>query len=626
MINDIFVSVSTNRDEVEVGKEFEVRLIIPKTVGNCSEISVLFNRYGEEPTVVRKMQKSSESTDSCEFSAKVSLPLLGNYYYFFKVIVDGAQKAIKISRETGKPFITMGESPYWNLFVIQKELQLPEWTKSGAIYYQIFVDRFFGEGKAKCIKIEGRNYRNWGDMPDYKRNEEGYFHNNDFFLGNLEGIRKRLKYFKKLGATALYLSPINYSRLRYDRYAVTDYRTIDPNVGDFEDLRKLHDDANKNGMKIVLDIAFNHCGSDNPIFQEAISNPNSKYRKWFYINDDGTYRYWYDEFKDMPIFNQKCKEYQEYIFGKNGVVELFADYVDGFRLDVSEELIPEVLEGIRNKANEKRKHIIIGECWHKVPLERLGTCIDAPTNYLFTDALYKLMAFGDFEYFKWQIEDVISNYPEETVCSMLNSLDTHDTVRALTILGGKWMRHDIEIWKIDEPPSPWHKYINGRMIFLTDVFREDEFQYDKLPAKVYREAKKQLKALSVVLYFLPGAPCIFYGSEVGLHGYKDPFNRKCFPWGHLDKDLLKFFRKLGKVRRKNEEQLCNKKIRIYDFDNRVLRFERNNLFIIVNFSNLTQEMRVPEEYLDAEHLFEMGVAENSIKPYGAIVMRKRGEG
>ena len=60
MINDIFVSVSTNRDEVEVGKEFEVRLIIPKTVGNCSEISVLFNRYGEEPTVVRKMQKSSD--------------------------------------------------------------------------------------------------------------------------------------------------------------------------------------------------------------------------------------------------------------------------------------------------------------------------------------------------------------------------------------------------------------------------------------------------------------------------------------------------------------------------------------------------------------------------------------
>lgn len=626
MTNEISVSVSTNRDEVEVGKEFEVRLIIPKTVGNCSEISVLFNRYGEEPTVVRRMQKSSENTESCEFFAKVSLPLLGNYYYFFKVTVDGVQKAIKISRETGRPFITMGESPYWSLFVISKELQLPEWTKSGAIYYQIFVDRFFGDGKAKCIKIDGRNYRSWGEMPNYKRNKEGEFHNNDFFLGNLEGIRKKLEYFKKLGVTVLYLSPINYSELRYDRYAASDYMTIDPNVGDFEDLQKLHDDANKKGIKIILDVAFNHCSSDNPIFQEAISNPNSKYRKWFYINDDGTYRYWYDEFKDMPIFNQKCKEYQEYIFGKNGVVELFADYVDGFRLDVSEELIPEVLEGIRNKANEKRKHIIIGECWHKVPLERLGTCIDAPTNYLFTDALYKLMVFGDFEYFKWQIEDVISNYPEETVCSMLNSLDTHDTVRALTILGGKWMKHDREIWKIDEPPSPWHKYINGRMIFLTDVFREDEFQYDKLPAKVYREAKKQLKALSVVLYFLPGAPCIFYGSEVGLHGYKDPFNRKCFPWGHLDKGLLKFFRKLGKVRRKNEEQLCNKKIRIYDFDNRVLRFERNNLFIIVNFSNLTQEMRVPEEYLDAEHLFEMGVAENSIKPYGAIVMRKRGEG
>ena len=106
------------------------------------------------------------------------------------------------------------------------------------------------------------------------------------------------------------------------------------------------------GMHIILDIALNHCSIDNPIFQEAISDKNSKYRDWFYINDDNSYKYWYGEFKDMPVFNQENTGYREYV---RNVIEKFAKYVDGFRLDVAEELQYETLKLINECANKERK-------------------------------------------------------------------------------------------------------------------------------------------------------------------------------------------------------------------------------------------------------------------------------
>ena len=141
---------------------------------------------------------------------------------------------------------------------------------------------------------------------------------------------------------------------------------IDPNAGTFKDLKSLSEKAHKMGMYIVLDVAFNHCSDKNPIFQEAMTNPNSKYRDWFYFDEKGNYRYWYNEFKDMPLFNQYNKEFQKYIYGENGVVELLSEYVDGFRLDVAEELQPFLRRNSQQKPTKNVKHIIIGEYWNKV--------------------------------------------------------------------------------------------------------------------------------------------------------------------------------------------------------------------------------------------------------------------
>ena len=119
----------------------------------------------------------------------------------------------------------------------------------------------------------------------------------------VKGIIEKIPYFKLLGVDVLYLSPINFSTFRYDRYAASNHLMIDPDAGTFEDLKELHDKANKNGIHIILDIAFNHCSIDNAFYVDAVTDPNSQYRDWFKRDNDGNISFWYG-FTDMPEFNQ----------------------------------------------------------------------------------------------------------------------------------------------------------------------------------------------------------------------------------------------------------------------------------------------------------------------------------
>ena len=464
--NEIRVFTNTHRvNEAEVGTEFKLTVTIPKDI-KVNNLKVLFNMEGENPSVVKEMTKEQTTRENLAYdcyTVTVSLDRIGNYYYFFSFTDNyGHNQAIKLSRETNKPIFTMGEAPYFRILVVQKNFKVPEFAK-GAIYYQLFVDRFYyasaNQKQNGAIKkehtIKARNYRRWGEMPNFMRNEKGVFHNNDFFRGNLKGIEEKLSYFKSLSVSVLYISPINFSLYRYDRYAATNHMMIDPDVGTFEDLARLHRKANKMGIHIVLDMALNHCSRDNPIFKDAISNPNSPYRDWFYIDKNGNYRYWYGEFTDMPVFNQASQGYRNYVYGENGIIAKFAPFVDGFRLDVAEELWPDVLEGIRNRANENKAHVIIAEYWNRAQTSYFGRCFDGTTNYLYTNAMYKWLMDGESNYFASQIKDLLENYPYEAVCTMLNSLDTHDIVRALTIIMGKWMRHGLDRrWDIDKYPSP----------------------------------------------------------------------------------------------------------------------------------------------------------------------------
>lgn len=625
--NKIEVCTSTKRvNEAEENTPFNVTVRMPKDI-QVANLRVLFNREGENPTVIEEMTlEDGTGGTRNKYTATVKLEKIGNYYYHFEFNdAYGNMQAIKLDRNSNEPTITMGESPYFRILVIQKDFKVPDFAK-GAIYYQLIIDRF-NKGKKDKPQVKGRNYRNWGEMPNWRTNEKGKFHNNDFFGGDIKGIEEKLPYLKKLSVTVLYISPINFSLYRYDRYAATNHMLIDPDAGTFEDLASLSRAAHKMGIHLILDIALNHCSSDNPIFKDAISNPNSPYRDWFFIDENGNYRYWYNEFVDMPIFNQQSQGYKDYVYGPEGVIAKFSPFVDGFRLDVAEELSQETLEGIRNRANANGKKVIIAEWWNRASTGLFGKCFDATTNYLFTNAMYKWQMDGEAEYFAWQIRDVLENYPSEAVSSMLNSLDTHDTVRSLTNIGGKWMRHGIDRrWDIDKDPSPWHKTVNGIRIFDTWQFRSDEFTNDRLSPQEYRRAKKLYELLLILQYTLPGNPCIFYGSEVGMHGYKDPFNRKPFPWNRIDKALLHTHIMLGAMRKQNREALSDANWKLVRCDNEIICYKRNNLLIVINRGANAFRVEIPEEFKTAEIIYTSNKHQkqvNEILAETGMILRRR---
>ena len=511
-----------------------------------------------------------------------------------------------------------------------EEKKIPEWAE-GALFYQIFVDRFAKSKNHSNNLIGGRNYRNWGDEVNWKRNQKGKFSNNDFFGGDLKGITEKIPYFKLLGVDVLYLSPINFSLFRYDRYASDNHLMIDPDAGTFEDLDNLHKKANANGIHVILDIAFNHCSIDNHIFVDSILNPKSIYRDWIKKDSEGKAVFWYG-FRDMPEFNQYSKGYQEYVYGDNGVIAKFAQYVDGFRLDLAEVLEPFFLEGIRKQANKHSPHLIVGEFWKNPDPNLIGKGIDVPTSYPLTNAILKGIAYGEFEYLEKLTKEMISEYPKENLNSFLVSLDTHDIVRAITILGRlDLMRKGMmDIWKIDEPPTIWHR--DGK--FYTDEFRQFEYDNDRLTDEQLKNAIKLLRLAMVIQYFYIGSPCLYYGTEVGMEGFKDPFNRRCMEWNNkainpIKKKLFDFVVQLGKFRKlfdlKNAE-LPNVVVKDSDVFCFTRKCEDHILFVAVNRGESERVLKmIPDEFTEeatSTFAFAYDYVRKVLEKKGFVIMIK----
>ncbi len=620
MKNKLKVEFTPKERKIALGKELEIRVEIPKEVGKVENLKVLFNKFGENPSIIQELQKTKEEENYETYCTKVQFNKLGEYFFFFLVKIDGREKAIKISRETNEPFITEGESPYWKV-LINNDYTVPGWAK-GKIVYQIFVDRFNKSSNYVAEQQPERKYRIWGHQVNWGRDENGHFHNNDFFGGNLKGIEEKLDYLESLGVEILYLSPINLSTLRYDRYAATDHMEIDPIVGTFEDLDRLHKKALSKGMYLILDVAFNHCCSDNPIYLDANNNPNSVYSDWFSRDENGNIRFWYG-FSDMPEFNLWNQDYQNYVYGENGVIAKYSKYVDGFRLDLAEALPPFFLEGIRTRANKEKARFIVGEYWDDVELKVLGTGLDVPTCYPITNAALKYLAYGESGYLEVKMKELVENYPQETLDSLLFSLDTHDIIRVMTIFAKKqYMRTGImDIWKIDEQPSPWHK---GYNYFDTDGFRSFEYENENLSYEEYQYAKSLLKVGTMLQYFFLGNPCVYYGTESGLYGWKDPFNRKCYNWGYEDQDLISFYQEIGNFRKKFVSTNCNPEVLYKDSDLFIFKRENkeNSLYVALNRSEDTRNITVPDEFKNGNDVFALNGTTNYLLPYGGIAILK----
>lgn len=495
----------------------------------------VFIRLGDVSTPVEMRFEKSENGFSV-YTADYVFDTAGIYYYRFEMRNrDGVWYYGR--GENGES--VCGENlPEWQLTVYKSSYKTPDFAK-GNIIYHIFVDRF---NRADGVKTK-RKYRlheSFSESPEVV-SADGKYYADDFFGGNFNGIREKLDYLEELGVGIIYLSPIfkAYSNHRYD---TGDYLKVDELLGTEDDFKRLLDAAHEKGMKVILDGVFNHSGADSLYFNKfgtydslgAYQSKSSPYYDWYYFKKfPDEYACWWG-CDNVPDLNKSNKDYRTLVFGKNGVVEKWQKLgADGWRLDVVDELPIDFVNLLIKKIKSVNKDaLVIGEVWEDASTKvsygelrpyLLGDQLDGTMNYPFMNAIIAYVRDGDEKFFKDTVQSILENYPKETVYCLMNSLGTHDTVRIINALS-------------DVRAHGWSK--------------THKLGY-KLPDSEYEKAKKKLYLASVLQFTLPGIPSIFYGDEAGLQGFDDPINRRPYPWGSEDKEILAHYKKLGRIRREN---------------------------------------------------------------------------
>lgn len=495
----------------------------------------VFIRLGDVSTPVEMRFEKSENGFSV-YTADYVFDTAGIYYYRFEMRNrDGVWYYGR--GENGES--VCGENlPEWQLTVYKSSYKTPDFAK-GNIIYHVFVDRF---NRADGVKTK-RKYRlheSFSESPEVV-SADGKYYADDFFGGNFNGIREKLDYLEELGVGIIYLSPI-FKAFSNHRYDTGDYLKVDELLGTEDDFKRLLDAAHEKGMKIILDGVFNHSGADSLYFNKfgtydslgAYQSKSSPYYDWYYFKKfPDEYACWWG-CDNVPDLNKSNKDYRALVFGKNGVVEKWQKLgADGWRLDVVDELPIDFVNLLIKKIKSVNKDaLVIGEAWEDASTKvsygelrpyLLGDQLDGTMNYPFMNAIIAYVRDGDEKFFKDTVQSILENYPKETVYCLMNSLGTHDTVRIINALS-------------DVRAHGWSK--------------THKLGY-KLPDSEYEKAKKKLYLASVLQFTLPGIPSIFYGDEAGLQGFDDPINRRPYPWGSEDKEILAHYKKLGRIRREN---------------------------------------------------------------------------
>lgn len=453
--------------------------------------------------------------------------------YFYHFMANG----VKIGKGKLSEAIFGEHSDSYQITVYDKNFSTPDWFKGG-IMYQIFPDRFnkVGEypvGENKILRTD------WGATPYYKPNEEGKVLNNDFFGGNLNGIKEKLPYLKSLNVNVIYLNPIFESASNH-RYDTGDYMNIDSLLGTVEDFDSLVEEAEKVGIKIILDGVFNHTGDNSRYFNKygqydssgAYQSKESPYSDWYsFTRFPDSYESWWG-IDTLPAINEKSESYRDFIFGESGVLKNWLRHgIGGYRLDVADELPDFFLKELRKSVkSENNEAIIIGEVWedasNKIAYSQRrkylqGNELDSVMNYPLKDAIIDYVLSRNNYLLRNTLCNLIDHYPKCVLDSLMNILGTHDTNRILTVLGEKF------------------------------CFTKDEMSVTFMNSNERQKALKRLKTAVFLQYTLPGIPCVYYGDEEGMEGYCDPFCRRCFDWDNINKDLNDYYVMLGRLR-KNE--------------------------------------------------------------------------
>jgi cyclomaltodextrinase len=425
-------------------------------------------------------------------------------------------------------------------------MSIPFWVQD-AIFYQIFPDRFANGDPAN----DPPNVQAWGSPPTAW----------GFQGGDLRGILQHFDYLLDLGITAIYLNPIFCSPSPH-RYNTSDYYRIDPLLGTRADFKDLLDHAHRNGVRLVLDGVFNHVGRGFFAFVDVLENGvNSPYRDWFHIKrfpldayGDGpasNYVGWWDH-KSLPKLNTTNRQVRKYLLD---VARYWAEQgIDGWRLDVPNEIDDdEFWEEFHQEMRAVNPDFyLLGEIWEINPRWTDDHHFDGLMNYPVRNALLTLLqGKGDAQQFAGEINAIIQTYHPENLRAMYVPLDSHDTERFRTLLGGNATRHKL--------------------------------------------------ALLFQMAF-PGAPAIYYGDEIGLEGGKDPDSRRSFSWKEADWDqeLRNFIKTLVMLRkqtpclRRGEYHLLQAEDRHYVFA-RTLNAEC--VLVALNASAQSSRLEIPVDRL-----------------------------
>jgi len=456
----------------------------------------------------------------------------------------------------------------------------PDWVQD-AIFYQIFPDRF---ARSAHNPNDLLTFEAW-DTPPTQHGFKG---------GDLYGVAERLDYLKDLGITALYLNPIFASASNH-RYHAYDYYKVDPLLGGNKAFQELLDKAHKKDMRVILDGVFNHASRGFWQFHHVLENGiGSPYKDWFYFDSDrlhgrrswgaypGTgelealqsgedslkaigYRGWWN-LPALPKFNIATPAVREFLLD---VAEYWIKLgADGWRLDVATEIDDDSFwQEFRNRVRKiNPEAYIVAEIWHESHRWLQGDQFDAIMNYDVTRPIISFFSNGkldlkvlhqqsnyngihhsiDAHEFANQIDHNLGLYKKDITYSQLNLLDSHDTPRFLSCVSGD---------------------------------------------------KTSLKLAWLFIFVYPGAPCIYYGDEIGVDGEHDPYCRKSFPWDESkwDKSLLNYIKEVVALRTKNPALRRGDYKRLWSAEGLYAfsrSFEEKTFVVALNASESPQQIHV----------------------------------
>lgn len=476
----------------------------------------------------------------------------------------------------------------YQLTVYSKGYSTPEWYSKGVTYH-VFVDRFFRASKSPKIYDDPYFivHENKSETPVFMPNELGVVENRDIYGGNLEGVIEKLPYLKELGVKTIYLSPV-FEAWSNHKYNTADYKKIDGHFGDENTLSTLCEKASEYDMRVILDGVFSHTGSDSLYFNHegrygektgAWRDGNSPYRPWYDIGSDGKYSSWWG-IDTLPQVDEMNEDYRSYII--NGEDSVIAHWmragVSGWRLDVADELPDEFISQLKKRSvGEKKDALVIGEVWEDASTKKAygvnkkyftDGVLDGVMNYPLKNCILDFVCGRiPAENAKNALMTIVENYPEISQRCLMNIIGTHDTVRAINELSV------------------------GSLSHMSKEFRAERM----LSRDEENIGKQRLKLAAVIQYMFPGSPCIYYGDEIGMQGFEDPFNRRFFTWDDMDCALLSFYQKLGKVKA-NAPGMHNGRFSVLYAHKDVLAVSRGDVLAVVNRGERKHLMRIPAGY------------------------------